>query len=88
MRASSSLVKFRDCSLFFNGHIPRNRKIPQCCGLALARAYHPLQKTGECIPFGVIRTTRRHNNPGKGTDWINARTRGIHDRDFEVTKGC
>jgi hypothetical protein len=69
-RASSSLVNPRDCSLFLNGHILRDRKIPHCGGLPLGRAHHPLQKTVECVSFGGVCTMRRNNDPGKGTDRV------------------
>jgi hypothetical protein len=51
---------------------------------AAAPAHHPLKKTAEGIPFGVVGNTRGNNNPGKGADWINACTRGIRERDLEV----
>src|SRR5450755_980305 len=80
----ASLVNPRDRSLFFFGHILRDREVPQCGGLPLGRAHHPQQKTRERIPFGLVRNMRRNDNPGKGADWVNACTRSIHDGNLEV----
>jgi hypothetical protein len=58
-KSYKTLVNLGDSSPFFNRDILREGKIPQCGGLPLARAQHPVQKTGECMPFGVVRTTHR-----------------------------
>src|ERR1700722_9156251 len=81
---SSSRVNPDDSSFFFNCDILGEGKIAQRRGLPLARTQHPLQKAGECIPCGVVRTPQRNNNPGKGTDRISVCTRSIHDGHFEV----
>jgi hypothetical protein len=79
-----TLVNPGDSSLLFNHDILGKREISQCRGLSLARIQHPVQKTCECVPRGVVGRMDRNNHPGKGTNWISVRTRSVHDRRFGV----
>ena len=81
--ANGMLVNPGNRSSFFSDDVLRKRKVAKRSGLPLPRTQHPLQKIRECASFGAIRTHRRHNDPCKGTDGVDAGSGSVRDRNFE-----